>query len=105
MRILYSLLHNADAMFMRPGKVDDRYVRGHVGELHVKDGSTPEQMLESVFALHNWDDRPDAKRRPSLSVGDVVILGLDEYWTVDMTGWKKLEALPGSLLDEYPDRG
>lgn len=104
MKLIYALLHNADAMFMRPGTPDDRYVRGHVGEVHVKDDDTIIQTLETVFAIHNHDNRPDGKKRPSLSVGDVVILGAEQYWTVDTIGFRQLEALPGALYDEYPER-
>lgn len=92
----YTLFHNQDSYFMRPGELSDTYIMGYSGKLYTSDGKLP-HILEQIFHRHNMDDRPDAKVRPSLSVGDVVVLApsdvqLGEPWmfTVDIAGFKEL---------------
>lgn len=92
----YQILHNIDALFMRPYRPGDRLIEGHVGEL---DGDhTPEVAAELVFARHNRDDRPDGRDAPSLSIGDVVVLDGDA-WSVASLGF---EAVTVTGSDVHP---
>lgn len=92
MRFTYTLFHNQDALWTRPGFPDDTYIMGYSGKLYT-DESRYSAILEKIFAIHNADDRPDGQMRPSLSVGDVVVLKPDDQagepyaHTVDMVGF------------------
>lgn len=85
----YQILHNLDSRFWRGYEPGDRLAYGFAGDIDSVPldpepaGRMPNlmelyQMLmataEEVFVRHNADDRPDAMRFPSLSVGDVVSL-------------------------------
>lgn len=41
------------------------------------EAETISEARERVFSIHNHDDRPDGQVAPSMSVGDVVVLGVD----------------------------
>lgn len=49
----------------------------------------PSVALEFLFEKHNRDDRPDGQVGPSLSVGDVVILG-DKAHAVTYAGFEEV---------------
>lgn len=91
----YTLFHNQDAMFFRPGSLDDDYIMGYSGHMRDPETGSITNLLESLFVRHNRDDRPDRYLRPSLSCGDVVVLAPEgmEPWmfTVDVVGWKELK--------------
>ncbi len=76
--IRYTLFHNQDAMFMRVGTPEDTYIMGYSGRLYTTEGKIS-HILEHIFERHNVDDRPDGKFRPSLSVGDAVVLMMDDH--------------------------
>jgi hypothetical protein len=66
---------NVDAGFVRPYERGDRLVRGHVGTIEVESGDNVTAIAERLFARHNRDDRPDRRLCPSMSVGDVIVIG------------------------------
>jgi hypothetical protein len=92
----YTLFHNQDALWFRPGSLDDIYLMGYSGSFLAPDTGSIEKILETIWGWHNRDDRPDRLSHPSLSVGDVVVLApvgqAGEPWmfTVDVVGWKEL---------------
>lgn len=100
MTIEYVLLHNQDSRFMRPGRENDTYVQGHVGSLEVSGEETLTETLERIFAIHNADDRPDGQKRPSLSVGDVILIGHAAF-TVNIAGFRTIGPV-GTVLNDYP---
>lgn len=79
----YHILHNLDARFSRPYQHGDRLANGHTGQVTAAD---PTHVADLVFAIHNRDDRPDGKSAPSLSVGDVIIIG-ETAVSVDRMGF------------------
>ena len=59
----------------------------------------PLLSLEQLFAKHNRDDRPDGQLCPSMSVGDVVILGETAY-TVESIGWERVDLDAADLITD-----
>jgi hypothetical protein len=91
----YRILHNLDAQFCRPYQPGDRLANGYVGRVAVDD---LDMLPEMVFAIHNRDDRPDGRSAPSLSVGDVVIVG-ETAVSVDRFGFVTVNLDTADLLD------
>lgn len=84
---------NLDAGFCRTYEPGDRLVKGWTGEV-----ATPSvAALDDIFARHNRDDRPDGRLCPSMSVGDVIILG-DTAWSVASFGFKPVTVDPADLI-------
>ena len=100
----YTNYTNLDSRYMRPYETGDRLVRGWSGELPTTVGATtPERMqslAEIIFTIHNRDDRPDGQLCPSMSIGDVVIIG-EVAMTVDVCGF---EVVHIDLRDLITDR-
>jgi hypothetical protein len=71
----YTNYTNVDAGYLRTFEPGDRLVRGHHGDLDVTDPTDLDAIAEAIFERHNRDDRPDGRLCPSLSVGDVVVVG------------------------------
>jgi len=74
--VSYTNYTNIDSHFMRAYEPGDRLVRGWTSELPFV--VTPELLMETaevLFMLHNRDDRPDGQLCPSMSVGDVIVIG------------------------------
>ena len=116
----YQLFHNQSAGFMRAYEPGDHLVTGYRGEfpgeailgqcvllkprtdLPLIDVMTG--LAERIFRIHNMDDRPDGQTAPSLSVGDVVVIG-EVALSVSSVGWvlvnPPLVALIDNVLDEY----
>lgn len=100
----YTNYTNTGSAFMRGYERGDPLVRGYSGEIatsmfdHLLDPT--DAILERIFALHNRDDRPDGRLCPSMSVGDVVILG-ETAWTVLPSGWERVDL---DLRDLITDR-
>lgn len=92
----YTLFHNQNALWFRPGTLRDLYIMGYSGVLPTPSTGSIKSLLETVWTRHNRDDRPDGHLNPSLSVGDVVVLAPDlqfgepYMYTVDKVGWKEL---------------
>jgi len=96
----YTNYTNLDAKFWRIYEPGDRLVKGWTGEIEF-DLSTrllgALGILEVIFAKHNRDDRPDGQMCPSMSVGDVVVLGEHAYSVADM-GFEEVTVNPADLI-------
>jgi hypothetical protein len=97
MTIGYTNYTNLDASFGRGYRRGDRLVKGYSGEVS---GDPGPYMLEHLFDRHNRDDRPDGRLCPSMSVGDVIILG-ETAWTVESMGFAPVDI---DLRDLITDR-
>lgn len=71
----YTNYTNVDAGYLRPYVPGDRLVRGYSGTIDVDPTEAATVIAERLFVRHNRDDRPDAPLCPSMSVGDVVVIG------------------------------
>jgi hypothetical protein len=71
----YTNYTNVDAGHLRPYQPGDRLVRGYSGTIDIDPTEPAPAIAERVFVRHNRDDRPDALLCPSMSVGDVVVIG------------------------------
>lgn len=91
----YRILHNLDCHFSRPYQPGDRLADGYAGRVSADDLSA---VCEEVFATHNRDDRPDGKSAPSMSVGDVVIVG-ETAFSVDRFGFTSVTINTEDLLN------
>jgi hypothetical protein len=75
MEVAYTSYTNVDAGFIRTYERGDRLVHGYTGTIDVHDGDDASTIAERLFARHNRDDRPDRDLCPSMSVGDVIVIG------------------------------
>jgi hypothetical protein len=66
---------NVDAGYLRPYQPGDRLVRGYSGTIDTDPTEPATAIAERLFVRHNRDDRRDALLCPSMSVGDVVVIG------------------------------
>lgn len=82
----YSIFHNLDARCWREWTAGDRLATGLTGSTPNFDLRDIEILLEGIFAIHNAPDRPDGWTAPSLSIGDVVVVG-ESAWSVGRRGW------------------
>ncbi len=84
----YTNYTNVSRPFMRGYEPGDTLIKGWSGTLDVDNGSTVNihQLAEDVFMRHNRDDRPDGQLCPSMSVGDVVVIG-ETALTVETWGF------------------
>jgi len=92
----YTIFHNLDAGFSRGYQQGDRLVKGHEGDVDVSVRTTS-VGLNAVYERHNRDDRPDGQTAPSLSVGDVVLLG-ETAFTVAWAGFDRVDVDPDDLV-------
>jgi hypothetical protein len=90
----YRILHNLDARFTRPYQHGDRLADGYAGCMTAADLKA---VPGEVFATHNRDDRPDGRSAPSLSVGDVIIIG-ETAVSVDRFGFVAVSLDTADLL-------
>jgi hypothetical protein len=96
-QISYSLYTNVDGGFMKPYQRGERLADGYSGKIEAADETWV--TLERIFVRHNMDDRPDGQTNPSLSVGDVVVLGSGEAWSVNDAGFVQVEVDPADFLN------
>ena len=94
--VAYTNYTNIDAGFMRPYERGDRLVRGWSGDIVLY---SPEMTAEAIYTIHNHDDRPDGQMCPSMSVGDVVIIG-EIALSVDMIGFVRVEVDHDDLITD-----
>jgi hypothetical protein len=73
--LAYTNYTNVDASYLRPYERGDRLVRGYSGTIDVDPTEPPTVIAERLFVRHNRDDRPAAQLCPSMSVGDVIVIG------------------------------
>ena len=71
----YTNWTNIDSHFGRAYQPGDRLVRGWQGRMSFQPGDDVELIAERLFYRHNMDDRPDGRMCPSMSVGDVIVIG------------------------------
>jgi hypothetical protein len=74
-QLAYTNHTNVDAGYLRPYEPGDRLVRGYSGTIDIDPTEPATAIAERLFVRHNRDDRPDALLCPSMSVGDVVVMG------------------------------
>lgn len=92
----YTNYTNLDSLYVRTYEPGDRLVQGWSGTV------TAERLtdaLETVFVRHNRDDRPDGQLCPSLSIGDVVVIG-DVAYSVDTFGFTEVTIEPADLITD-----
>lgn len=107
MSMSYTNYTNIDAAFCRTYEPGDRLVRGWQGGLPAcfepRDDIDPQSLLlgiaEVIFGKHNSDDRPDGHLCPSMSVGDVIVLG-ETALSVDRIGFKVVTLDPADLITD-----
>lgn len=75
MEIGYRNYTNGSHPFMRGYEPGDVLVEGWAGTLVLDESLDVYAAAERVFVRHNRDDRPDGQLCPSMSVGDVVVIG------------------------------
>jgi hypothetical protein len=95
--IQYRILHNLDAGFLRSFEPGDRLADGFTGQTQNFDLRDTDRFLEGLFALHNHPDRPDGQDAPSLSIGDVIIVG-ESAFSVASRGFTPVEVRSEDLL-------
>ncbi len=114
MLMSYQIFHNLDARYSRPYQVGDRLIAGWCGEVRASDDlgyyqneygrvveASPLSRLvdeaERVFQRHNKDGRPDEDTAPSMSVGDVVVIG-ECALSCDRVGWAQVAVASSDVL-------
>jgi hypothetical protein len=95
--LTYTNYTNLDAGFWRPYEKGDRLVKGWEGDVAWQPSSIA--MLEVLFARHNRDDRPDGQLCPSMSIGDVVVIG-EVAHSVDNVGFVAVTVDPADLITD-----
>ena len=99
MEIGYTNYTNLDACFARPYQCGDRLVRGYSGTIVTDRGEPIEAIAERLFTRHNHDDRPDGQLCPSMSVGDVVVIG-EVAVSVDACGWCRVHPDQADVISD-----
>jgi hypothetical protein len=102
----YQLYHNMSASFSRAYAPGDHLVTGYREEFPscFRPLAEPDifvRLAEHIFQKHNRDDRPDGQTAPSLSVGDVVVIG-EAALSVDCCGWVNVHVDPDDIHDGFP---
>ncbi len=75
MEISYRNYTNGSAPFLRGYQPGDVLIAGWAGTVVLDDSLDVFDAAERVFVRHNRDDRPDGQLCPSMSTGDVVVIG------------------------------
>lgn len=85
-------------------KPEHPLARAHEGTV---DCENMDDVPEYVFVMLNRDDRPNAHRAPSLSVGDVVVVHTpdgDIAYACESLGFSRLDTTPDyENVDDYLD--
>jgi hypothetical protein len=97
MELAYTNFTNVDAGFIRTYECGDRLVRGHIGTIEVTETDDVTAIAERLFARHNRDDRPDRDQCPSMSVGDVIVIG-EVAVSVGGVGFQRVDLDPDDLI-------
>jgi len=95
--ITYTNYTNIDASFCRPYEPGDRLVRGWTGTTDIH--ANLMACAEWLFMKHNRDDRPDGQLCPSMSVGDVIVIG-EVALSVDRSGFKVVQLDAADLITD-----
>jgi hypothetical protein len=96
----YTNYTNLDSRYARPYEPGDRLVRGWTDEISAESflGAT-ELVLEHLFAKHNRDDRPDGQLCPSMSIGDVIVIG-EAAWSITFCGFVAVQVDSADLITD-----
>ena len=86
MEISYRNYTNGSRPFMRGYEPGDVLIAGWAGTVTLDESLDVFAAAERVWVRHNRDDRPDGQLCPSMSVGDVVVLG-ETALTVEACGF------------------
>jgi hypothetical protein len=86
MEISYRNYTNGAAPFMRGYQPGDVLIAGWAGTESLDESLDVFAVAERIWIRHNRDDRPDGQLCPSLSVGDVVVIG-ETALTVESAGF------------------
>ena len=86
MEISYRNYTNGSHPFMRGYAPGDVLIAGWAGTVTLDESLDVFAAAERVFLRHNRDDRPDGQLCPSMSVGDVVVIG-ETALTVESCGF------------------
>ena len=86
MEISYRNYTNGSAPFLRGYQPGDVLVAGWAGTVTLDKSLDVFAAAERVFVRHNRDDRPDGQLCPSMSTGDVVVIG-ETALTVESVGF------------------
>jgi hypothetical protein len=96
----YTNYTNLDASYCRPYEPGDRLVKGWEDEISPETFlAATELVLEHLFAKHNRDDRPDGRLCPSMSVGDVIIIG-ESAFSVASAGFVPVAVDPADPITD-----
>jgi hypothetical protein len=96
--LTYTNYTNIDASFCRPYEPGDRLVKGWSGDIEVANADF-DGLVEVIYAKHNRDDRPDGRLCPSMSVGDVVVIG-ETALSVASIGFIRVAVDPADLITD-----
>jgi hypothetical protein len=97
--VTYTNHTNMDAGFGGVYEPGQRLVRGYTGTLVVDDPLAIEAIAERIFRLHNRDGRPDGSLCPSMSVGDVIVIG-ETAISCDRFGWKLVRVDAADIISD-----
>ena len=86
MEISYRNYTNGSHPFMRGYEPGDVLIAGWAGTVTLDESLDVFAAAERVWIRHNRDDRPDGQVCPSMSVGDVVVIG-ETALTVESCGF------------------
>ena len=86
MEISYRNYTNGSAPFLRGYQPGDVLIAGWAGTVVLDESLDVFAAAERIFVRHNRDDRPDGQLCPSMSVGDVVVIG-ETALTVESIGF------------------
>jgi len=96
--LAYSNYTNVSHPFLRGYEPGDTLVAGWTGTI-AADTLDVHQLAERLFERHNRDDRPDGQICPSMSVGDVVVIG-EVALTVQSIGFAICTVHPDDVVSD-----
>jgi hypothetical protein len=99
MEISYRNYTNGSAPFLRGYRPGDVLIAGWAGTLILDESLDVFAAAERVFVRHNRDDRPDGLLCPSMSTGDVVVIG-ETALTVESIGFTLCEVDPADVVSD-----
>lgn len=97
MEINYRNYTNGSAWMRRGYRPGDVLIAGWADQLEVADPTDAAAIAEHLFMRHNRDDRPDGQMCPSMSVGDVVVIG-EIALTVEAVGFSDCSVDPDDIV-------
>lgn len=99
MEIGYRNYTNGSAWMRRGYRPGDALIAGWSDRLEVADPTDVSAIAEHLFIRHSRDDRPDGQVCPSMSVGDVVVVG-EIALTVEAVGFSACAIDPNDVVTD-----